>query len=236
MKVVAIHQLNFFPWLGYFNKIARCDAFVFLDDAQFSKTGGTWSNRVKIWKSGQSGWLSIPVKRNISGVQYLNEVRIMISDVWIRKQLKTLEQTYSKAKFFSQEWDFIQSLFQFNTDFLSQYNIVVIKKILDHLGIRKEELYMSSEMNITSTGTERLIEITKRCHGTTYLCGGGASGYQEDEMFETAGVNLCYQNFVALEYRQFSTEFTPGLSVIDALFHCGATETKRLICKGSDAC
>ncbi len=48
MAIVAIHQPNFFPWLGYFDKIARCDHFVLLDHVQFQKTGGVWSNRVRM--------------------------------------------------------------------------------------------------------------------------------------------------------------------------------------------
>jgi len=39
-RVVAIHQPNFFPWLGYFDKMARSQCFVFLDDVQIQKTGG----------------------------------------------------------------------------------------------------------------------------------------------------------------------------------------------------
>jgi hypothetical protein len=29
--VVAIHQPNFLPWLGFFDKLARADVFVLLD-------------------------------------------------------------------------------------------------------------------------------------------------------------------------------------------------------------
>ena len=43
---VAIHQPNFLPWLGWFDKLARADVFVLLDSTQFPRTSrGTWSNR-----------------------------------------------------------------------------------------------------------------------------------------------------------------------------------------------
>jgi hypothetical protein len=35
-KIIAIHQPNFFPWLGYFSKIKQADAFVFLDNVDIS--------------------------------------------------------------------------------------------------------------------------------------------------------------------------------------------------------
>src|SRR5690606_21435204 len=46
MTLVAIHQPNYAPWLGYFHKLAQADVFVFLDDAQFSK--GSYTNRVQV--------------------------------------------------------------------------------------------------------------------------------------------------------------------------------------------
>jgi hypothetical protein len=30
MKIVAIHQPNFLPWMGYFDKICAADIFIFL--------------------------------------------------------------------------------------------------------------------------------------------------------------------------------------------------------------
>ena len=52
--VVGIHQPNFFPWFGFFLKIARSDKFVFLDDAQTQKKGGSYLNRTKININGES--------------------------------------------------------------------------------------------------------------------------------------------------------------------------------------
>ena len=35
--IVAIHQPDYLPYLGYFYKMSRADVFVYLDDAQYSK-------------------------------------------------------------------------------------------------------------------------------------------------------------------------------------------------------
>ena len=44
--LVACHQPNFLPWLGFFAKLARSDRFVLLDDVQFPRTSrGTYTNR-----------------------------------------------------------------------------------------------------------------------------------------------------------------------------------------------
>ena len=66
VRVCAIHQPNFFPWLGYFEKIKRADVFVFLDHVHYPKSGnsmGSWTNRVKINISAHAKWISCPVVR-----------------------------------------------------------------------------------------------------------------------------------------------------------------------------
>ena len=69
--VVGIHQPNFFPWFGFFLKIARSDKFVFLDDAQTQKKGGSYLNRTKININGESKWMTAPIKRT-QGTQTIN--------------------------------------------------------------------------------------------------------------------------------------------------------------------
>jgi hypothetical protein len=62
------------------------------------------------------------------------------------------------------------------------------------------------------------------------LCGGGAEGYQENEKFSRAGVELIYQNFKHPVYPQINShEFIPGLSIVDALMNCGFEGTQHLI-------
>ncbi|MBI4640810.1 MAG: WbqC family protein, partial [Candidatus Tectomicrobia bacterium] len=40
--MIAIHQPQYLPWLGYFDKIDQADIFVILDTVQYTKN--EWQN------------------------------------------------------------------------------------------------------------------------------------------------------------------------------------------------
>jgi hypothetical protein len=74
----------------------------------------------------------------------------------------------------------------------------------------------------------------KAVGGTAYLAGGGSAGYQEDEKFGDAGLDLVYQSFMHPEYPQRAgATFVPGLSCIDAMMHCGVDGTAALLRGGA---
>jgi hypothetical protein len=58
--ILSIHQPAYLPWLGYFDKIARADVFVYLDTVQFEKN--SFINRNQIKTPQGALWLTIPVK------------------------------------------------------------------------------------------------------------------------------------------------------------------------------
>ena len=229
-KLVAIHQPTFFPWLGYFNKIERCDRFVVLDPVQFSKKGGTWANRVKLLVNGQPQWTTMPVERNYHGVRSYAEMRIDNGAAWRDKLRQTLRLNYRAAPHFAEVFPPLEDLISNPTSSLTDYNLSAILYLAKALGIDVAKIVMASELKAEGSGTDLLVSITKAAGGTAYLCGGGASGYQEDENFTAAGLDLIYQNFKHPEYEQVNTtEFVPGLSVIDALMNCGFERTAALI-------
>lgn len=231
-QIVAIHQPNFLPWLGFFNKIYRSDKFILLDNTQFPKKGGTWTNRVKWIIGGKSTWVTIPVERNFRGTRTINQMLVCETN-WRTKLIKTLEQNYKKAPFYSDVISLIKELLHKETALISEYNIYAIFELCKLLEIDTKKIIFSSKLpGFEEKSTELLIKLTKAVNGNTYMAGGGANGYQEDMKFEEEGIRLIYQDFKHPIYKQFnSKEFVQGLSIIDALMNCGIEHTKQLISK-----
>jgi len=228
--VVAIHQPNFFPWLGYFDKICKSDIFVFMDNVQFPRASrGTWINRVKMLISKEAKWIICPIKRG-KGVSAVNDISIDNSTNWKEKMLRTIEHNYKKTPCFDECWEAVKSMVLYSNNNLSQYNIRNIKMICGLLNIDGPDFIAQAGLNTHDNSTQLLIEIVKKVNGDTYLCGGGASGYQEDALFATESLELIYQNFKQPSYRQYKTkEFIKGLSILDCLFNLGMEGTRKIL-------
>ncbi len=230
-KVVAIHQPNFLPWLGYFDKIVRSDVFIFLDNVQFPKTGGTWMNRVKMLVAGAATWVTVPVCRNFSGVRLVNEMQIDDQRDWRAKLLKTIHCNYKKAACFDEVFPVLEGwLHKPSGASLADYNIVCIEAMMERLNLDRRKLVRSSSLPSEGTGTDLLISLAKTVGGTVYMCGGGAAGYQEDAKFAAAGLRLQYQNYQHPVYPQVAVSgFVMGLSIVDAMMSLGFQGVGRLL-------
>lgn len=230
MRLVAIHQPNFFPWLGYFDKISRAHVFVILDNVQFQKTGGTWSNRVMLSVGGQGRWVTAPVARSFHGVKRIDEVEFNESTPWRAQLLKTIETNYRRTPFFEEIFAWLRPVIVNETQHLCTYNVAAIRTIATALGLSVAKLTKASDLPAEGRATELLAELAKAVGGTHYLAGGGAQSYQQDTLFEQAGLGVVYQDFQHPVYVQTGRrEFVPGLSVIDALMNCGAAGTRALL-------
>jgi hypothetical protein len=221
-KTVAIHQPNFFPWLGYFDKINRADIFLFFDDVQFPKTGGVWCNRVKCLISRHPFWMTAAIDRNYSGTRQIREMHFLKNDPWRDKMLKRLEVSYCKHPFYSETMAVIEPLVLNSESNIAEYNIFAVTKIAHQMSLDITKLRRSSEFVAEGSSNELLCELTMMAGGSTYICGGGADGYQEDAIFAKSRINLQHQNFNHPIYPQFNYDvFEPGLSIIDAAMNLG---------------
>jgi WbqC-like protein family len=218
--LVAIHQPNFFPWLGYFDKIRRADVFIFLDAADYPRSGsggmGSWCNRVRLNVQGQARWVTCPVQKLPLGSP-ISEAAIDDGQPWRDKLLRTLQANYARAPRFAEAMALLRPLILSGEGNLASFNIAAITTIAAHLGAASR-FVRQSDLAGEGRSTALLVSLVKAAGGTAYLAGGGAGGYQDDALFERGGVKLVYQDFKPEPYGD-SEKFIPGLSVIDGLMH-----------------
>jgi hypothetical protein len=232
-RLVAIHQPNFFPWLGYFDKIRRADVFVVLDDVQFPKSGaGNWSNRVKLVVGGQPTWVGVPVISANRGLQRICEIEIAETVPWRTKINKTLRMHYARAAHFSVIFPWLEPLIMNPTHSLVEYNMAGIRAICEVLNLDRSKIRLSSTLAAQGQATDLLISLVRSVGGTTYLSGDGAGGYQEEHKYADAGLRLVMQRFEHPIYAQRPNGvFLSGLSSIDALMHCGFKGVQEILYK-----
>jgi hypothetical protein len=230
-KVVAIHQPNFFPWLGYFGKIARADRFVFLDNVQIPKTGGSWVNRVKLLMNLKAGWFTLPIDRAYHGTRLIAEVQIAMEAGERTSLVDKVRLNYGKAPFYNEVFPVVEALLRNPESNLAEYNIHVISTLAERMGYPVNLFVRSSSLQSAGeVSTDRLVKIVSEVGGGAYLYGGGAVDYQENEKFANIGLEVIAQNFTYPAYPQFNVaEFVPGLSVIDALMNLGFAGTRDIL-------
>ncbi|WFU66920.1 MULTISPECIES: WbqC family protein [Bradyrhizobium] len=220
--LVAIHQPNFFPWLGYFEKIRRADALVFLDVVAYPRAGsggmGSWCNRVRLAVQGEARWVTCPLQHMPLGTP-IGTVSIDDAQPWRAKLLRTLEVNYGKAPRFEDGMMLLRPLILESEGNLAAFNIRAIKAIAVHLGL-STRFVLQSTLQYSGKATDLLVSLVRAVDGSAYLSGDGAAGYQRDELFAENGLGLVKLNFVQRAYCDPS-RFIPGLSVIDYLMWDG---------------
>lgn len=187
--IVAGHQPNFLPWFGYFEKMLKCDIFVYSDDVQYPKQ--SWVNRVPIPISGATTWLSLPVTKGGDG-RIADKCYVADATV-LDRLIKTVRINFGGFPFAN---DLEPVLEHFSSIFLhgenlADLNIQTISHIAASLGI-KTPTHRGMDLGLEIYHrNERLIERCKMLSSTMYLCGQGADSYQDEAMLAQAGIELC---------------------------------------------
>jgi hypothetical protein len=230
MKKCAVMQPSYLPWVGYFNLIMNSDVFIFLDDVQYSKNTYFNRNRYPTKNTDGFAWLTLPVRR-VKSTQLFTESCLVEEDNWRKKHLTTLQHVYGKTEFFAAFYPFLEKeILDLSKATLAEINIGLIKSICAYLEIEKE-FYLSSELNISGSRSERLLSFCKRFDCQIYLSPVGAREYiDEDNILPPSEVKVLYQNYVCKEYQQKSAEsFLPYMSIVDLLFQNGKEFSKENI-------
>ncbi|MFA5234197.1 MAG: WbqC family protein [Sulfurimonas sp.] len=202
MPKLSCHQPNYFSNNNYFEKIKQSDIFVLLDDVQFEKNGFTNRNRIPT-KNGDL-WFTIPIIHEEK--QLIKDVKIAV-DIWKEKHKRTIENIYGKSKFIEHFFD-KESNYNYNSEKLIDWTwrsilfvMSELNKINNDCSAAFLKMKFSSELNINTTGTQRIIDICKYFKADTYLSGNGAKKYMDMELFEQNNIIV---EFMPEKYEPYS--------------------------------
>lgn len=217
---IAIHQPEFIPWLGFFDKMKRVDKYIVFDHVQFKKR--YFENRNRIKQGNTAVWLSIPVKTKSKYSQNINEVEIDNSSPWQKKSWEKIRYCYLKSQYFKEYSKELEILFLLKKyEKLIDFNMVFIEWFRKILNINTPMVF-SSDMNVEGfRASDLILEICLRAGATEYLCGLSGKDYLKLDDFSAAGIEVKFQNFEHPKYEQRGSEFIPYLSMLDMVLNCG---------------
>ncbi|MBU4501649.1 MAG: WbqC family protein [Nanoarchaeota archaeon] len=215
--IVSIHQPNYLPYIGFFQKVALADIFVVLDTVQFSKDD--YIQRVKIRTKDSSMWLTIPIERKYY-FKLIKDIYLPPDKKWLKKHKKSIVSNYSRCKYFDEK--FVDEYYSGNFEKLQEFNefgIFYLKNKFE-IGtkfIRASELGINEKLK----STDLLIDIMKKVKGDIYISGMGGKRYIDESKFKEADIKIEYFEFKPFEYPQRWSGFEGYMSAIDLLFNVG---------------
>ena len=213
---VAVHQPNYLPYLGYFDKLDAADVFIVLDTVQFAKHD--WQNRNRIRTKDGWQWLTVPVIDRFP--ERIDQVEINGRTDWPRKHGQALRLHYGGCRFWDAAGPALIELLQRPWQRLRDLNVAVLDRLCQQIGIRTRRV-LASTLQAREEPTDRLIDLTRAVGGTVYLAGSQGPAYMDVARFAQAGIAVEVQAYRHPVYPQRYAPFLPDLSVVDLLCNCG---------------
>jgi hypothetical protein len=213
MTAVAIHQPEYFPWLGFFDKARRADVLVLLDHVQFDRS--SLQHRARLAGANGLVWLTIPFVHKFP--QRIDEV-VFADDRWRAKHEKTVQACYGRAPGFAAAAPALAAFFAQRHDKLVDATIASVELLLDAFAVRPPRVVRSSTLGVSGEKADLVLDVCRRLEATRYLSGRSGATYLDRQVLAAAGVELDVQSYTPPSYpraRPLPDE-ARGLSALDA--------------------
>lgn len=215
-----------FPYIGYFELMARVDRWIAFDVVQYNRR--SWMNRNRILHPNE-GWqyFCLPVTSAPHGTP-LADIRLVDRREAERKLLAQLEHYRRHAPHFRQVVDLVRDAFaRPETDTLVGLNLASLTVVAERLGIefapeRCSQLGLTLD-DVTHAG-QWALRIATRLGATTYLNPPGGRDIFKPEEWAAAGIELSFTELNELHYDCEPYTFAPHLSILDILMWCSTDD------------
>jgi hypothetical protein len=186
--ILAFHQPNYLPNLGFFYKMSQVDLFLVGTNLQFEKKEG-WQQRHKIPTPHGDLWLTVPVHGSQNDL--IRDVRISSTDDWRRKHKAAISLTYTKTAE-KEALSRLLELYDVEWERLGEMNMAFIELLGDLLGIKTPLLF---DEEVKGKKWELLVNCCKKYGADGYMSGVGAKDYMTQEYYDALskeGISHCF--------------------------------------------
>jgi len=214
--------------LGYFDKMAKVDLFVVLDDLIYDPASFQHRNRIKT--AGGAEWLDVPIESGREGERIL-EQRIDNNTDWQARSWQALERAYRDAPFFSMYAAELRDAYTRRWNRLVELDLHILDLARQWLRVHVP-IVRASTLDLQGDKTDRIIDLCKKVGARAYISGSGEScGYLDAEKMGRSGVGVIWQHFDHPTYSQLHGPFESHLGFIDLLFNCGAESSELMFAR-----
>ncbi|MDE7417803.1 MAG: WbqC family protein, partial [Lachnospiraceae bacterium] len=96
-KLVVIHQPDFIPYIGFFDRLLHADIYVVLDNVQYVRRNKEqWTNRDQIKARNGIKWITANVKKADNQTK-INKILLSDEYDWRKKCKNILHNSYCNA-------------------------------------------------------------------------------------------------------------------------------------------
>jgi len=228
VRTVVISQSMLFPWVGLLEQVRLADVFVHYDDVQFSK--GSFVNRVQLKTPDGPRWLTVPLQGHELG-QRIDEVRVAPSAQWRERHLALLHRSLQGAPHAADALALAESVYgaeeYASIGALARASLMALVR---YFGLDAGRQFVdAASLDIGGASSARVLAIVHHLGGTDYVTGHGAARYLDHAGFEAQGVAVRYMDYQRLPYPQSHGDFTPYVSGLDLVAHCGREGERYIV-------
>lgn len=227
-KTVVIHQPDFMPYLGFFDRLLHADIFVILETAQYvDGTSRSWMSRDKIKTEKGEQWIKVCVQKAPRDTA-IKDILLVEDDKWKKNNLGLLHQNYRKAPYYKEILPYVEELYGGEYRLFWEFSLASIKMLMKLFDINIDMRY-ATELNPQGKNNDMIVDIMNKLGAKRYLSGTGAADYYDASVYEKAGIEVVWQDFKHPVYPQQFGEFIPYLTSLDLLFNCGIQKSREIL-------
>ncbi len=215
----GIMQPYFFPYLGYFALIDRCDTWVVFDVTQY--TPKTWMNRNRVLHPAESwNWITVPLANSSNSIR-IHEAQVLDIQKAHTSALGKLSHYRNRAPHWRTVNELLDAAFDGAGDAsLVALNVSAMRVVCSYLGIAFEPIICSG-MELDLSGVDHAggwaPAISAALGADEYLNPVGGHELFSQLEFDSRGIALEFLDFPTFEYETSPYSFEPNLSVLDVL-------------------